>query len=93
MAYASDPNAALVPAIHLSRNLSMARYTGDIPGPRKVYDLVLRGVIPAENVNGRWYYRSARLAEIAALLGLTPPAPVPAPRPRKAAAEQQKVAA
>jgi hypothetical protein len=82
----------LTPAIHLSLNLLRAGYTGDIPSPRRVYDLVLRGVLPAERINGRWFYRSAELAGIAATLGLTPPPAIQGPRSRNASGGMQSPA-
>jgi hypothetical protein len=67
---------------HLPRNLIAAGYGGPIPSPRRVYDLVLRGVIPAENISGRWYYADADLRRIAEVLGMSAPA-APRTRPRK----------
>jgi hypothetical protein len=58
---------ALDKRMSISRlSLKIADITGkDGPGPRKAYDLVLRGVFPAEFIDGRWYVDEDRISEIA----------------------------
>jgi hypothetical protein len=55
--------------ISISRlSIRIAAITGKPgPSPRKVYDLVLRGVIPAEYIDGRWYSAEASVPAIADL--------------------------
>jgi hypothetical protein len=69
-----------VPISLLPRKLEAA--TGQPPpAPRWLYDRVLRGVIPAERISGRWYFDEDRIAEIAASIGMAPrPTPSPAKR-------------
>lgn len=42
-----------------------------LPSHRVILTMALDGELPAERVNGRWYFRPARLPEIAAAFGLT----------------------
>jgi hypothetical protein len=61
------------PITHLG--LALAKLTGEpAPSHRIIYDRVLRGVVPAEFINGRWYYDEANEAMIAVRLGLVPEA-------------------
>lgn len=52
-------------------SMQVARFAGQQhgPSPRKVHDLVLRGVIPAEMVNGRWFFDPAVVPVAAKALG------------------------
>jgi len=47
------------------------------PAPRKVYDLVIRGIIPANYQAGRGYFNEADVPAIVAVLGLAPTATDP----------------
>jgi hypothetical protein len=76
---------------HLPRRL-LAAYEGAIPSPRRIYDLTLLGQIPAELLNGRWYYAENDEPKIAASLGLTRKR-APVARNRKAAADPAPQAA
>ncbi len=58
---------------------------GQLPSHRVFLTMVLDGTLPAERVAGRWYYRRARLPEIAEALGLLP-APAPAAEPTASSA-------
>lgn len=53
-------------------SMQVARLTGQQhgPSPRKLHDLVLRGVIPAEMVNGRWFFDPAVVPVAAKAVGL-----------------------
>jgi hypothetical protein len=62
-----------------------------VPAPsyRSLYNLVVDGVLAADNLNGRWYFDEDRLPGIALMLGLatlTPAEPSATPRrPRRPA--------
>jgi len=61
---------ATFPLSNLPRRL--AELTGSaIPNGRKLYAHVVDGVLPAEQVNGRWYIAEADLPQIVEALGLT----------------------
>ncbi len=45
------------------------------PNYRRLYALTLDGVIPAQQVNGRWHVLRADLAQVANLLGMATAAP------------------
>lgn len=53
-------------------SMKIARFTGQQqgPSPRKLHDLVLRGVIPAEMVNGRWFFDPVVVPVAAKAVGL-----------------------
>jgi hypothetical protein len=59
----------LVPITHVPRRV--AALTG-LPGPspRVVYDRVLRGSFPAEQINGRWFVPEDAMAQVAEALGM-----------------------
>jgi len=60
--------------------LALARLTGNTPpSARQIYEMVLRGVIPAVFETGRWYFSEADVQLIAERLGLrvTPDAAAP----------------
>ena len=62
----------MIPLAHVNHRL--AAMTGAVtPGPRKTYDLALRGAFPADFRNGRWYVHERDLAKVAAALGITVP--------------------
>ena len=65
---------------HLTRELRTL--TGqETPTKRKLYELIVDGYLPAEQVNGRWYVTRADLPAIAVKLGLAP-APAQSPEAR-----------
>jgi hypothetical protein len=69
------------PLSKLSRELQA--FTGKpAPGYRALYNHVLDGRLPAEQVNGRWYWHRIDLPAIAAALGLAAPID-PASKPAK----------
>ena len=57
---------------HIGRKI--AALTGK-PGPthQQVYSAVLRGAVPAEFLNGRWYMREADVPLMAQALGIAIP--------------------
>jgi hypothetical protein len=59
-----------IPLSQTSRELSR-RFGGSAPAYRQLYELILDGKLPAEQVNGRWFVDEADLPAIAATLGMT----------------------
>jgi hypothetical protein len=57
----------LVPISHVPRRIAELTGVSGI-SPRKVYDLVLRGSIPADFINGRWYVADGNMNVIAETL-------------------------
>jgi len=53
-------------------SMQVAQFAGQQhgPSPRKLHDLVLRGVIPAEMVNGKWFFAPDAVPVAAKALGL-----------------------
>ena len=66
------PNESTIPLALLPRELSA--HTGKpAPNYRRLYGMILDGLIPAEPINSRWFVRRDDLSTIAAKLGLTAP--------------------
>jgi hypothetical protein len=69
--YRRELLSELIPTSQISRRL--ADFTGrDVPGYKRMYQLVIDGLIPAEQISGRWFIRAADLPKIAEKLELVP---------------------
>ena len=77
LVFVLQPDARKAPAMPQTIPLSLTsrelarRFGGSAPAYRRLYELVLDGKLPAEQVNGRWFVDEADLPAIAATLGLT----------------------
>jgi hypothetical protein len=80
----AHPNAGhilMIDRISLTTVLrELAELTGErMPTYRRTWGLTVSGRLPAELINGRWFFTRADLPAIAVALGLTVPIPVPRP--------------